>query len=1602
VGSVTGQVEVLSESQYTRVTRLRSADDRTVIRKEMLGPDREERARHELEILHRLAGVDRVVQPVAEQPDPGVIMLDDVHGEPLAHVAMPLETTRLVDLMLALASVTAAVHQHGVIHRDINPTNILLTDEGRTAHLIDFALAVTFAEIRPEFTHPKDIVGTLPYISPEQTGRTTRPVDRRADLYGLGATMYEMVTGRPPFGTGDPLRLVHDHLTRPAVPPGDVNPRVPPVLSDIIMHLLEKEPDNRYQTAEGLIHDLERVRDGIQQLQVGADDVPPRLTEPSRLVGREHEIDVLRSAFEGALAGESRGVVVGGESGVGKTALVDELRPIATGGDGWFAYGKFDRYRRDQEYDGVRQAFRALGRLLLAVPEEELAPIRERLLTTLGAGAGTSAAVVPEFATLLRIPPEPGDPLTAQSRAVWNALHILRAVASRKRPVVFVIDDVQWAGTTPLGLLDPLLSGEEEIEGLLTVVAYREGQLSDASPLAPLLSRWRAHPARPEHLSIGNLDEGTLAEMIREMLHCTVEQAAELAGPVFGLTRGNPYESVELLNGLRLEGILEPSGSTWHWNKAKLDRRLAPENVAQLTKARVDGMPPPTRQLLETMACLGGVVQLHALEVATDASAAEVQQRLAPALDDGLLVMGAGLTSARFHHDQLRDVVLADIPPDRRRTLRLFLARRLATQPELFAVAADQYLSVIDDVTDRSERHQVARLMRQAADQSMWIGESVPAERVLSVAVRLTDDPTTLRELHTTRQAALFRLGRLDEADEAYQKIIELSTGPDDRLEPARVQISSLTNRNRPQEAINLGLDLLRQLGWAVPTPETIGAEIDRELDWCRRWIDETSEADDLARPDVTDPAVLSAGALMSRIMPATFFFDQVTLAWLALSAARVWARLGPAKTLIGVVAHVPWVFIGRGQDYRAGYQLMRRLLTVGEQRGFEPDLSQVRFLYSLGLSHWFTPLEAEPEDERLAREGLLRAGDLQAASYTFCAPVYEIDIAATVDDYAAKVEAALTFAQRTGNEQAAGLFRPYQWLVAVLRGEPAAVEGTLPDRLAADPAAAVNINTARALAAAIFDDREALARYSQDAMRLRSAVEATYVVWHAHLLRAIALADQIRLSPEHSGDEAELDEIVGWMARRAADAPPNFRHMLSLVEAERAWARDDFRTAVHAFDSALREAGNRPWHRAYIAQRSAKFMLANGVDHAAWSLLLEARQAYQDWGAVAKVDQLERAYPSLEIPSDTSTAHAGRLGITAGAIDMLGILAASQALSSETSIGAVRSKVVEVLSAMTGATDVNLLVRHVDGRRWLVAASNGEGDALVPLSQTRQVPHSVIRYVERTREPLLVGDASQDDRFSRDPYFIDAKQFSILVVPVMSRGELRAILIVENRLIRNAFSVERLEAVTLVASQLAVSLDNALLYSSLEGKVEERTQQLAHANERLEQLSVTDPLTGLANRRRLEESLRDECRRAQRSRAPLTVAMVDIDGFKQYNDRYGHREGDRCLQRVATELEGNVRGTDLVARYGGEEFAVVMPDTSLEAGWETAERVRLAISEVDRQTAPDRAVTVSVGVATIRDADQETTDQLVERADSALYEAKRAGRNRVMCAPDV
>ncbi|MGZ8563976.1 MAG: ATP-binding protein, partial [Candidatus Limnocylindria bacterium] len=968
----------------------------------------------------------------------------------------------------------------------------------------------------------------------------------------------------PPFGSGDPLRLTHDHLARVPVAPAVANPAIPEALSEIVMHLLEKEPDGRYQSAEGLLYDLERLREGGPG-PIGAHDVPSRLLSPSRLVGRDDQVAALEAAFEGARAGHRRVVLISGAPGVGKTALANELRPAVTSRDGWFVAGKFDQYRRDLDFDGVYQVFRALGRLLLAEPEDELAELRERILEALGPNAGLTTAVVPEFAALLAVPPDPGDPLTAQVRAQRNAVELLRAIATPERPVVVFVDDLQWAGRTPLCLFDLALS-EEPIEGLLLIGAYREADVDVAHPLAALPSR-ADDQAAVQHLRLANLPVPSLVTMVAEMLRVDRDAATGLAGAIQRHTSGNPYETLELLNALRRDGVLTATAAGWRWDDAAIRRHLGQTEAAGLPAARIDALPAASRELVEAMACLGGRTELSILQTAVAEDAGVLEERLARALDEGLLVAEPGAHLAvRFRHDRIREAVLTHLPPRRRRGVQLAMARRLAAVPELFAVAAEQYLPVVDAVDDAPERRRVADLLCSAADQAALIGDYRLVDALLAAAPRLIEpgEDATLIEVHTARHAALYGLARLEEADQEYLIIERLAATALQRADATTVQVHSLTHRHRIPEALQLGSDALRELGIDLPADRS-SVVIDAQFGHLYRWLD---SAADLERAEINDPTLLVATRLINALLPAAYLgMELATVAWLGLEAVRIWLEHGPARTVVGPASHAAFAAVAMRGDYDAGYRAYRRILALGEARGYEPETSQARFVFSL-QSCWFEPIESCVEAARRARKGLIAGGDVANAGYTYH-PTVEglLDCAPSLDEFLAEVESGLAFVRRAGSEATGQWLDSYRWLAGVLRGggpeatgEPAPI-----DRFADNPAALLHAIAARAIAAAIFDDADGLSRHTASAAPLLPAFESLHPTAWLYLLRGLALAGQARAAEgdQRAGLLSELDEATRWLAARAADAPENFLHLLRLLEAERAWANGEFRAAM-------------------------------------------------------------------------------------------------------------------------------------------------------------------------------------------------------------------------------------------------------------------------------------------------------------------------------------------------------------------------------------------------------------------------------------------------------
>lgn len=1635
--------ETLHQSATTRVVRVADVHGSfTQIFKQALGPAAAARQERERAILEHLNGIEGVLVPVAAG------MFNDgatglVFDDPDCPALSSLLKTRIYStgetlrLGMALARILGQVHERGVIHKDINPANILMGAGPLEVYLIDFDIASPLDEERPTFVALNEITGTLPYMAPEQTGRNARPLDRRADLYSLGATLYAACVGEPPFGTDDPLRIVHDHLARVPLAPIEVDASIDGNLSRIIMRLLEKEPDHRYQSAEGLLHDLTSAYQAHTdsrnlELQLGTRDFPARLRAPSRLLGRDTELAILRNWFDELTWGSTTTGLLSGARGVGKTMLLEQLRAWVTPAGGLFASASFDAHQGDAENDALRLALRSLLRQLLAEPESILATLREKLQRELGPNVALATLVLPEVALLLHsaVPAEASDLPGAGARLPQIAHQLLRATAIPGKPVVLVIENLQWASGTTLAALDAIHM-DTELHGVLVLGSWRDSDVDSTHPLQALFARWCKLGAPPRTLHVESLDESALAALLGEVLRLPAYQARLLANDVRDLTQGDLSDTLELVDALRRDGVLRLGSGGWQWQSARIRSYLDGRHLGALVEQRLDALTPKAFALLDAMSCLGGDVPVERLALAAGQPLADTIGHLAEVTGAGLLVMCAAGEGLRFRNERVRDAVTARQSQQLRSDLLLQVARRLAGDGQQAAFAAEPYLQVAERLADASssEIASVVSLFRTAASQSRTVAQWPLAERyAVTAETLLREHPDALPEvkehadmllrLNTHRHAALYGMGRLEEADAVYAGMLTASPDPVRVGKATWTQISSLTNRDRPRDAVALALELLKSLGHAIPeTPEAMAQEIEEGLRDLYQWLRRTTVADDLAHAPCRDARISAIARTINRAIPPAFFSDQQVMAWLIVHAGKLWREHGPSASLIGPLSHAAFVTIPRGDDYRGGHDIVQRVLNVAVARNYELDGAQARFTYALSAAHWMHPVEHGVAEARAALDVLQLGGELYFAAGVYYSLLPNLlACARTLEELEKEGETAVSYCARIGNDQAGAAFVVYRQFARSMRGltsklgsfdEAGFNEAAYLTQVQRNPVAAANYHLTRALAALLAADLPAFLSHTDAAVPMLPLVMGTYSMATGYLLHALAMVHRAR---QAQGEEraALLSDFAlqrSWFANRAADSPQNFGYLLQLLDAEYAWARGDFRAAAQHYENAFRTAPElgRHWHRALILEQAARCYVANGIEGVAGLLNQSASAEYRQWGATAKLASMGGAGSGpLSGPVDSGWPGGQTAPLRGGELDLLAILRAAQQLQGETDPDRLVDNVSTVLSALSGATSVRLIWRDEEMRSWYTIDHPAEGGrrelSLEEAVEASLLPASAFRYAQRTRVPLVVEDALTDDRFLRDPYFRGMARCSLLVVPVQSRGQLKAMLVLENRLAQAAFPAQRLDGVLLIAGQLGTALDNALLNVSIERRVAQRVQHLDKDNERLVRLSNTDPLTGLANRRGLDARLQDMLAAASQRREPLAIAMIDIDHFKLYNDRYGHQAGDRCLVTVATALAEAARACDLVARYGGEEFVIVLPGADEETALRIIERVRAHVAALcqPHERSPHGVVTLSAGIASMVPDGAGVASVLLHGADEALYQAKQAGRNRV------
>jgi PAS domain S-box-containing protein len=1398
-------------------------------------------------------------RPVRLEPHQGRLALlsEDPGGEPLLRLlGRPLAIASFLRVSIGLANALTRLHERGLIHKDIKPANVLVNSATGHAWLTGFGIASRLPRERQAPAPPEVVAGTLAYMAPEQTGRMNRSIDSRSDLYSLGVTLYEMLTGELPFTASDPMEWVHCHIARRPAAPDERVVGIPRPVSAIVMKLLGKNAEDRYQTAAGLAVDLRKCLTewesdrGIEPFPLGADDASDRLMAPEKLYGREREIETLLGAFDRVVAnGATELVLVSGYAGMGKSSVVNELQKALVPPRGLFASGKFDQYKRDIPYATLAQAFRSLVRPLLGESETKLGRWRNSLSEALGPNGQLIVNLVPELELVIGKQPPVADlpPQDAKNRFQMVFRRFLSVFAREEHPLALFLDDLQWLDAATLDLLEHLVT-HPEVRHLLMVGAYRDNEVGRAHPLTRTLEAIRNAGARVEETVLTPLGLDDIARLVTDALHCPPERARPLAQLVHEKTSGNPFFAIQFLTTLHEEGLLafDSVAPAWRWDVDRIHARNYTDNVADLLVEKMKRLSIPTQEAMKQLACLGNVADVATLTLVYEEAEEVVHAALHEAVYGGL-VLGQD-NAYTFLHDRIQQAAYSLIPEERRAEVHLGIGRAL-----LASMTADELAEHLLDVAnqlnrgvarliDRDEKAQVATIDLRAGRKAKASAAYASARAYFSAGAALLDERDwdsqyeLMFSLRLEQAECEYLTGQLASAEARLSLLSTRARTIVDSAAVTCVRLNLYTILDRSDSAVEVGLDYLRRVDdgrWPLrATAEDVREAYDRLLQRLGSAPIESlaelplmTDADRSATMDVltmlTSPALFTGENLFRLVVcrMATLSLEHGNSNGSCLAYAWLGSMLG--------------MYFG---DYQAGFRFGRLGLDLAEKPGLDRFRARVCLVFAVHVVNWTQHLSFGRGLLRRAFAAAQEAGDLPHVAYS-CVDLVTNFLASgdPLSEAQQEAENGLEFVRKMSFGLVSDCMTGQLRLIRMLRGltptftsfgDAEFDEGSFEQRLESNPqlAFAASWYWIRKLQACIYagDYASAVAAAAKSASFLWTT-PTQFELAEYHFYAALARAGRCEIAvaeerPRHMESlAAHLKQIAIW----ADNCPATFANRAALVGAEIARIEGRELDAERLYEAAIRSAGEQGFiqNEGLANELAANFYAARGFETIARAYLRDARSCYLRWGADGKVRQLDHAHPHLRQQSAPSASTA-TIGASIEQLDVGAAVKASQAVSGEIVLDRLMKILMTIALEHAGAQRGLLILLHGDTLRIEAEARTDQKTVEVTIRQealtAAEMPQSLLHTVIRMRRSVILDDASAEDAFSADDYIREKRARSVLCLPLVKQAELIGVLYLENNLASRVFTPARISMLELLASQAAISLENARLYGEL------------------------------------------------------------------------------------------------------------------------------------------------------------------------------------------
>jgi len=1398
------------------------------------------------------------------------LILDDPGGVPLAQlVGTPMEMGQFLRVAIGLSAAVRHLHSQGLIHKDLKPANVMIEPSSGQVWLMGFGIGSRLPRERQSAAPPEFIGGTLPYMAPEQTGRMNRSIDSRSDLYALGVTLYETLTGTLPFTASDPLEWVHCHIAKQPSPPAERRKDVPRSISGIITKLLAKTAEERYQTAAGLESDLCRClaewdsERHIREFLLGEHDTPDRLLIPERLYGRQREVETLLASFERVVnSGTPELVLVSGYSGIGKSAVVNELHKVLVPLRGLFASGKFDQYKRDIPYSTIAQAFQSLIRVLLTKSEDELKGWREALREALGSNGLLIVDLVPELKLIVgEQPPVPDlDPQDAQRRFQLVFTRFISVFARPEHPLALFLDDLQWLDPATLDLLADLLTGSD-LQHLMLIGAYRDNEVDAMHPLVRKLEVVRNSGAKIEEITLEPLASEHLAQLIADALRCEPERAAPLAQLVHEKSGGNPFFALQFISALAEEGLLtfNHDAARWCWDRDRIHAKGYTDNVVDLMVGKLTRLPVETQKALQQMACLGNTAEIKMFSIVHRTLEEELHSDLWAAVRLELIVRLEG--AYRFVHDRVQEAAYSLIPAHQRAGAHLRIGRLLVahTTPEKREEAIFEIVNQLNRgaelITAGDEREHLAELNLIAGKRAKASTAYASALTYLVAGASLLTEYSWERRhelifaLELNRAECEFLTGARSAAEEHLATLASRAATTLEQATVACLRADLYMALDQSNRAVEVGLDYLRHLGidWSPhPTEEEAGREYARI--WAQIGGRTIEELVDL--PLMSDPGSLATLDMLTKLAPAAFFTDFNLYSLVVCLAINLSLEHGYSD---GSCPHFEWVGAVAGAcfgDYQAALRFGQLGYDLVEKRGLKRFQARTYNNFGVQVLPWTKHLKAGRELFRRSFEAANQIGDLTFAA--FSSANLNTNLLAAGDplaDVQAEVERSLAFARKIRFGYAIDLVSIQLGLVRTLRGLTAKFgsfdsqhfdEQQLEHHLAGSKelAPAESAYWIRKLQARFMaGDYASAVEASSRAQRLFGAWQTAPETAEHHFYGALSRAAFCDSAlPEER--QQHLDALAAHHRQLevwAVNCPENFENRAALVSAEIARIEGRILDAEHLYEKAIRSAQANGFVQnvAVANELAGRFYGARGFEQIAQLYLRNARQCYLSWGADGKVRQLDELYPYLH-KEEPVTDTRRTIGAPIEHLDLATVLKISQAVSGEIVLENLIDSLLRTAIEHAGAERGLLILPRGAELRIQAEATTGGSSVTVKLRDTplssAELPEAVIQYAARTQESVMLDDASARSSFSNDEYIRRAHARSVLCLPLVKQGRLIAVLYLENNLAANVFTPATIAVLNVLVSAAAISLENSRLYRDLQER-EAKIRRLVDAN---------------------------------------------------------------------------------------------------------------------------------------------------------------------------